>query len=106
MVLRDWFDIIIDCGTILKHDTNVLEALSLRGTAHMYIGEEDTGYAHFRQCLKSDPEHKQCKNEYRKFKKMSSLEENGLKDMSIGDFQAAAEKVSVRNFWKITFFCF
>eukprot|EP01042_Synura_sphagnicola_P033559 gene33559-43092_t len=78
------FESIADTGKVLKLEQDNIEALQLRGDAYYHLGEIDTAINHYRKGLKFDPEHKGCKDSYKKVKK-------------IVDFQKKAETFAARS---------
>lgn len=81
---QQYFESIADTGKVLKIEQDNIEALQLRGDAYYHLGEIDTAINHYRKGLKFDPEHKGCKDSYKKVKK-------------IVDFQKKAETFAARN---------
>ena len=68
--MGEQYESIADTGKVLKQEPDNLEALELRGRSYYIIGELDTAMQHYRMGLKSDPEHKGCKDMYRVVKKI------------------------------------
>lgn len=72
--MHEFFEAIADSGKLLKIELdNNLEGLLLRGNAYYQLGELEMAINHYRKALKSDPEHKDTKNMYRKVKVKSTL---------------------------------
>lgn len=60
---------ISDAGKALKLESDSISALELRGRAYYMIGEFESAMNHIRTALKSDPEHKNCKDLHKLIKK-------------------------------------
>lgn len=71
---QQFFESIADTGKVLKVEADNLEALQLRGDAYYQLGEVDMAINHYRKGLKFDPEHKGCKDSYKKVKKIVDLQ--------------------------------
>lgn len=82
--IQQYFEAIADAGKVLKIESDNIDALLLRGEAYYQLGEVDMAINHYRQGLKLDPEHKQCKDAYKKVKK-------------IVDFQKKADNFLAKN---------
>lgn len=57
----DFQSVLVDTRQVLKLDKKNLVALLLRGGAYYYMGDHDVAMQHYREGLRSDPEHKQLK---------------------------------------------
>lgn len=80
VALQQFDDALQDTGRAISVNSNSLDALVLRGTIYFNIGDSDLAIKHFQQCLKNDPDHKQCKAEFKKVKKLTkAIEEAELK---------------------------
>jgi DnaJ family protein C protein 3 len=55
-------------GRIVKAVPGHLEALTLRGTAYMYLADHDMAKRHFGEALKFDPDHKDSRKAFNKLK--------------------------------------
>jgi DnaJ family protein C protein 3 len=64
-----FLEAISDAGKALKHESGNIPALELRGRSYYMIGEFESALNHFRTALKSDPEHKSCKDFHKIIKK-------------------------------------
>lgn len=87
--MRELYDTIADTGKILKVESDNLLALELRGGAYYVLGELDTAMNHYRQGLKYDPEHKECKEGYRIIKKITTFTDKAKKANAKKDFSTA-----------------
>jgi len=67
---QDYYEAIADTGKVLKMESDSIAALELRGSSYYTLGELDMAMNHYRQGLKFDPEHKDCKSGYRLVKKV------------------------------------
>lgn len=63
---------ISDAAKVLKMQSDNIPALEVRGRAYYFTGEYESALTHFRTALKSDPEHKGCKDIYKLVKKGQS----------------------------------
>ena len=70
LMTGDYYGVISDTGQILKQYPQHLEAYRLRGMAYFWLNEHDLAIKHFREGLKSDPEHKGCKEGHKLVKKI------------------------------------
>merc|ERR1711971_297766 len=57
-------------GNILRVDPQNLDVLLLRGKSYRQMSEKDLALQHFKSGLKSDPEHKAIKREFKLIKKL------------------------------------
>mmetsp|Transcript_36679 Transcript_36679/g.63651 ORF Transcript_36679/g.63651 Transcript_36679/m.63651 type:complete len:519 (+) Transcript_36679:63-1619(+) len=63
--MNDHFEVIAESGKAIKLEPEHLEAYKVRGHAYYQLAEVDMSINHFRECLKFDPEHEECKRPYR-----------------------------------------
>merc|ERR1712176_296007 len=56
-------------GNVLKGDDQDLESLLLRGEAYYHLDELDRALQHWKKGLKSDPEHKGLKKNFKRLRK-------------------------------------
>lgn len=68
-------------GNILRIDPQNLEVLLLRGKAYYQMGEKDLALTHFKSGLRSDPEHKAIKKEFKTIKKVWRMLDNAEDEM-------------------------
>jgi DnaJ homolog subfamily C member 3 len=88
---KDYYESIADAGRALKTEPDNIDALQLRGTAYFYLGEIDSALTHFRKALQLDPEHKACKDVYRRVKKVTDSDKKATQALDRKDFDAAAQ---------------
>jgi DnaJ family protein C protein 3 len=81
----------MDAMVVLKSTPGASDALLLRARAFMLMGEEAAAAQHLRQCVKFDPDHKECKKHHKVAKKL----ERAVKAMQEG-MEAAKHHVSAR----------
>lgn len=70
---KNYQQAIVDCGSVLKANSNNLEALLWRGVAYYYGAEFEPAMVHFKKGLKTAQEHKELKKYYRLTKKLTKL---------------------------------
>mmetsp|Transcript_24250 Transcript_24250/g.57419 ORF Transcript_24250/g.57419 Transcript_24250/m.57419 type:complete len:530 (+) Transcript_24250:135-1724(+) len=88
---KDYYGVISDTGKILKQHPRHLEAYRLRGTAYFLLGEHDAAIQHFREGLKSDPEHKGLKDGHKLVKKIEKKKKKADEAFSSGDYEKAIQ---------------
>eukprot|EP00277_Geminigera_cryophila_P002732 CAMPEP_0179422784 /NCGR_PEP_ID=MMETSP0799-20121207/10636_1 /TAXON_ID=46947 /ORGANISM="Geminigera cryophila, Strain CCMP2564" /LENGTH=516 /DNA_ID=CAMNT_0021196985 /DNA_START=58 /DNA_END=1608 /DNA_ORIENTATION=- len=89
--LGDRENVLADTGKALKVDGKHMGALATRGNAYYDMDEFELAQRHFRQGLKLDPEHKECKASYRKIKQMENVQKAADKEVASGQFNEALE---------------
>lgn len=89
--LNEQYESIADTGKILKIESGHMEALELRGRAYYVLGELDMAMNHYRQGLKSDPEHTTIKEMYRVVKKIQENLKKSNKAVEEGNHERAIE---------------
>lgn len=89
--LGDLYECIADAGKVLKIEKDSIAALELRGNAYYVLGELEMAMNHYRQGLKFDPEHSECKNGHRLVKKLQGFDSKAKKAMTAGDFTNAVK---------------
>lgn len=87
--MGDMYEAIADAGKALRLETENIPALELRGGAYYVLGEFEMAMNHYRSALKSDPEHKGCKEGYRLVKKITGSLDKASKAMAGRDFNSA-----------------
>ena len=92
--LGDRENVLADTGKALKVDGKHMGALTTRGTAYYEMDEFDLAQRHFRQGLKLDPEHKQCKAAYRKIKQMENIAKAAEQELNSGQLNEALDSYS------------
>lgn len=90
--LHDYYGVVSDTGKLLKLHPQHLDALYLRGSAFYRLGEHEQAILHFREALKSDPEHKQNKEGHKLVKKLDKAKQKGDQALESGDFDSAIEQ--------------
>jgi DnaJ homolog subfamily C member 3 len=87
----DYYGVISDTGKILKQYPQHLEAYRLRGMAYFWLGDHDVATQHFREGLKSDPEHQGLKDGHKLVKKIEKKKKKADEAYSSGDFEKAIQ---------------
>lgn len=64
----DYYGCISEAGKLLKQHPNHVEAYHLRGSAFYQLGDLQQAVVHYREGLKLDPEHKECKKGHKLIK--------------------------------------
>lgn len=90
--LGDYFGVISDTAKLLKQNGKNVEAYRLRGQAYHRLGEHDQAILHYREGLKMDPEHKECKAGHKSLKQTMKLKDKGDAAFNAGNFEEAIEK--------------
>jgi len=80
-----------DTGKALKQQKSNIQALELRGMAYYGMMEFELAQRHFREGLRTDPDHQGCKKAYRTIKKMENTLKNGEEEMREGKYADALE---------------
>lgn len=73
----DYYGVISDTGLLLKQNSRHLEAYRLRGQAYHRLGEHEQAILHYREGLKLDPEHKECKKGHKILKQTEKKKAKG-----------------------------
>jgi len=89
--LGDRENVLADTGKALKVDSKHMGALAIRGNAYYEMDEFELAQRHFREGLRLDPEHKQCKASYRKIKQMENVAKAAEKELKSGQLEEALE---------------
>ena len=92
--IGDYYGVISDTAKLLKLDSQNLDALHLRGLAYYKLGEHDQATLHYREALKSDPEHAQCKASHKLVKKLDKAHRKGQEALEAGDVDTAIEHLT------------
>jgi DnaJ homolog subfamily C member 3 len=87
----DYYGCISESAKLLKQHPNHVEALRLRGHAYLRLGEHDQAVLHFREGLKLDPEHAECKAGHRLIKNLDKKKAKGDRAYDEGQYQAAID---------------
>ena len=85
----DFYGVISETGRLLKLQSQNIAAYELRGNAYYALGEHEQAVAHFREGLKLDPEHKECKTAHKLVKSIEKKLKNGQAAFDKGDYTAA-----------------
>jgi DnaJ homolog subfamily C member 3 len=87
----DFYGCISESAKLLKQHPNHVEALRLRGHAYLKLGEHDQAVLHFREGLKLDPEHAECKAGHRLIKNLDKKKAKGNQAYDDGRYQEAVD---------------
>ena len=90
--LGDYYGVVSDTAKLLKLQSQHLDALHLRGMAFYRLGEHEQAVLHYREALKSDPEHQQCKASHRLVKKLEKAKLKGDEALEKGQIDGAIEQ--------------
>eukprot|EP00485_Elphidium_margaritaceum_P010081 CAMPEP_0202691566 /NCGR_PEP_ID=MMETSP1385-20130828/6247_1 /ASSEMBLY_ACC=CAM_ASM_000861 /TAXON_ID=933848 /ORGANISM="Elphidium margaritaceum" /LENGTH=517 /DNA_ID=CAMNT_0049346993 /DNA_START=24 /DNA_END=1574 /DNA_ORIENTATION=- len=88
---QDYQSVLTYTANILRADAQNLEVLLLRGRAYYQLGEKELALKHYKSGLKSDPEHKAIKKEFKKIKRINRLLENAETEMKNLQWRDALE---------------
>jgi DnaJ family protein C protein 3 len=75
--LKDELEVVGDLGRVIKMEPDNIEALEMRGWSYYWLGDIDMASNHFKEVLKFDPEHKNCKEGYKKTRGLSKKIKQG-----------------------------
>ena len=89
--LGDYYGVISDTGRLLKHNHQNIDAYRLRGQAYQRLGDHDQAVLHFREGLKLDPEHAECKKGHKFIKSLEKKKKKGQDAYDKGDYQSAID---------------
>lgn len=89
--IQDYYGVISETGRLLKHQPKNIDAYRLRGDAYHRLGEHDNAIAHYREGLKLDPEHKQCKAGHKHTKALDKKRSKGKEAFDKKDYDKAIE---------------
>ncbi|GKY97260.1 hypothetical protein MPSEU_000684400 [Mayamaea pseudoterrestris] len=87
----DYYGCISETGKLLKQHSNHVEAYYLRGSAFYQLGDLQNAAIHYRQGLKLDPEHKDCKQGHKLIKSIEKKLKKADEANDKRDFAGAAE---------------
>jgi len=90
--LADYQSVLVDTRSVLKMDKNDLESLHLRGLSYYRMGDHDVALAHYKEGLRSDPEHSKIKKSYNILKNLIRTTNAAKNSQDDGDYAEAAEK--------------
>jgi len=84
-----------DCAAVLKMDGSSIEAYELRGEAFYRMMDFKMAMTHFREGLKTDPDHAGCKTWYHRVKELLKVEGNADDALQQRDFSGAITHLRV-----------
>jgi DnaJ homolog subfamily C member 3 len=87
--IGDYYGAISETGRLLKVQSQNIDAYELRGNAYYRLGEHDQAVAHYREGLKLDPEHVECKRGHKLVKAIEKKHKNGQAAFDKRDYQGA-----------------
>uniref|UniRef100_A0A383VTQ7 J domain-containing protein n=1 Tax=Tetradesmus obliquus TaxID=3088 RepID=A0A383VTQ7_TETOB len=79
-------------GRIVKSIPGHLEALTLRGTAYMYLADHDMAKRHFGEALKFDPDHKDSRKAFNKLKDLDRKRQRANRAFEAQDYPEAEQQ--------------
>jgi len=89
--LGEYEAVLMDTGSALKVQANHIPALLLRGRTYYMLNDFELAQRHFREGLRMDPEHKECKQVYRQLKAMLNTQKNADEELAGRKLQEAYE---------------
>ena len=89
--IGDYYGVISDTGKLLKADGKLVEAYRLRGQAYHRLGDHEQAILHYREGLKLDPEHKECKKGHKTLKATEKKKKKGDTAFNEKNFEQAIE---------------
>lgn len=92
---KDFQSVLTYTGNILRVDPQNLDVLLLRGKAYYQLGEKDLALKHYKSGLKSDPEHKAIKKEFKTVKKIYRILDNAEDEMKNLKWKDALESYAM-----------
>eukprot|EP00898_Chlorokybus_atmophyticus_P005246 jgi/Chlat1/5722/Chrsp38S05564 len=87
----DWDTVVAETGKILKLAPDHIQALLWRGRGYYRLKDHEVAMRHYRKALQSDPEHTECKKEYRKVKQLDKLAASAKAEAEAGKHAAAVD---------------
>lgn len=97
MEIGDYYGVISESGALLKINKDDLDALLIRGNAHLHLGDEEMANRHYRQCLLSDPEYKPCKDASKLLKQFTKALKNADEECNNQQFDEAISDLEKAN---------
>lgn len=91
----DYQSLLVDTRTVLKMDKNELQALYLRGKAYYRMGDHDVALAHYKEGLRSDPEHSKIKKAFNILKKLIRTTNMAKEMQDEGNYADAAQQYAM-----------
>jgi len=92
--LREWGNVLLDSRNVLSNIQSDIEALYMRAKAFQMTGEYENASNHYKEALRSDPEHNQSKKSFRILKKFLKLKSDAEKNLSAINYKEALENVN------------
>lgn len=89
--LKQYHDVLSDTRTLLNANKQDLDALAIRGQAYYYLADHDTAINHYKQGLRSDPDHKELKTLYKALQKYLRQLKRADEDLNNRDYKSAAD---------------
>jgi DnaJ family protein C protein 3 len=89
--IGDYYGCISETAKLLKQHSNHVEAYELRGSAFYRLGDLQQAVIHYREGLKLDPEHKECKAGHKLIKSIEKRLKKATDASDKRDFKAAVE---------------
>jgi DnaJ family protein C protein 3 len=89
--MEDYYGVISETGKLLKADGKNVEAYTLRGNAYHKLGEHEQAIKHYREGLKWDPEHKECKIGHKTLKLTEKKKKKGDTAFEEKNYEGAVE---------------
>lgn len=90
--IGDYYGCISETGKLLKQHAQHIDAYRLRGQAYMRLNEHEQAILHFREGLKLDPEHKECKAGHKLVKALDKKRSKGQEAFDKADFASAIDQ--------------
>jgi len=89
---RKFHIVLEDTLKILKLQSDNVEAFYLRAKAFHYLGQREAAINHYREGLKYDPDHYECRIEYKKLRKIEKSLKDGEDILQRGQFLEALQE--------------
>mgnify|MGYP002714212656 FL=1 len=91
--IGDIINAINDLRALTKMKSDNTDGFLKLSKLHYQIGEPEESLNAIRECLKLDPDHKQCHQHYKKVKKLANLYKSGIEFASKHDHQGCIDKL-------------
>ncbi|XP_046911997.2 dnaJ homolog subfamily C member P58IPK [Dermatophagoides farinae] len=91
--IGDIINAINDLRALTKMKSDNTDGFLKLSKLHYQIGEPEESLNAIRECLKLDPDHKQCHQHYKKVKKLANLYKSGTEFASKHDHQGCIDKL-------------
>jgi DnaJ family protein C protein 3 len=89
--MGDYYGVISETGKLLKENGRNVEACTLRGNAYHKLGDHEQAILHYREGLKWDPEHKECKLGHKTLKLTEKKKKKGDVAFEEKNYKGAVE---------------